>query len=123
MFFFGYCTAGIRVSGEHLLLRKNRTISYLWYNCGWYLDMLFKNSFNSSYGLAQWHVVVGRSEREREPVISLPYWPDVSDVRARKSVTGPLKSHVTYFYSQLSQNEQVLSCNTISNYQHPKIFR
>ena len=55
----------LRVSGGHLLLRKNRTISYLWYNCGWYLDMLFKNSFNSSYGLAQWHVVVGRSERER----------------------------------------------------------
>ena len=30
----------VRVSGGHLLIRKNRTISYLWYNCGWYLDII-----------------------------------------------------------------------------------
>ena len=80
----------VRASGGHLKLRKNRKISYLWYNCGWYLNMLFKLSFNSSYGLAR----VARgcwAEREREPVISLPYWPDVSDVRARKLCDWPVK--------------------------------
>ena len=30
----------LRLSGEHLKLRKNRKIFYLWYNFGWYLRFL-----------------------------------------------------------------------------------
>ena len=80
---FKYLNKYLRASGGHLKLHKNRKISYLWYNCGKYLNVLFKFSFNSRFGLAR----VARgcwAEREREPVISLRYWPDVSDVRARK---------------------------------------
>ena len=52
--------------------------------------MLFNFSFNSCCGLAR--VARGcRAEREGEPVISLRYWSDVSDVRATKLCHWPVK--------------------------------
>ena len=65
---------------------KLHKISYLRYNCGWYLNVLFKFSFISCYGPARVIEGVGGEgrEREREPEISFAIGPHVYDVSTRK---------------------------------------
>ena len=53
----------LRLGGEHLKLRNLSKISYVWYYCELYLNVLF--SFISSYGAALVLEGVGRVERER----------------------------------------------------------
>ena len=86
-------------------LRNLSKISYIWYNCERYLNVLF--SFISCYGAARVLEGVGRVGREREGEEAIGYI--VHDVRTTK-LCDWLLPHSTHL-------EQVISCSMLVKYQ------
>ena len=108
----------LRLGGEHLKLRNLSKISYVWYYCELYLNVLF--SFISSYGAALVLEGVGRVEREREGEEAIGYI--VHDVRATKLCDWLVKKSPDFLLPHSTHLEQVKSRSMLVKYQYPKIF-
>ena len=97
-------------------LRNLSKISYVWYYCELYLNVLF--SFISSYGAALVLEGVGRVEREGEEAIGYI----VHDVRATKLCDWLVKKSPDFLLPHSTHLEQVKSRSMLVKYQYPKIF-